>query len=367
MQHNSASPATLLCAAFLSILAATATAQITVTSPTNGSTWTTVPVQLTANVSACAGSSNVTLFEYSINSSPLATPSPNNGTSTQINTTEYRLSAQPSPGAQYTIRFKAWSDAGACAEDDVNITVTGAATTTVANIDDLPNADPPNQASTDQDVWFYVWDSNTDCCMESDTSSYTVSSPALDGQSRLYYADWMANSQTGTPGERYSLNFGDNVANESKTHFIYDTYIYVTDPENIQNLEMDTNQVWNTNGAYVIYGLQCAGPPYSVWQFTTYQGWISSSYPCNPQTWAANQWHHVQIAVHTTGNGNVYYDSVTLDGNTTPFSGMYGNSSRSGPWAQGLLSLNFQLDGINNGEKETTITAYTDGFTMIYW
>lgn len=56
-----------------------------------------------------------------------------------------------------------------------------------------------------------------------------------------------------------------------------------------------------------------------------------------------------------------------MDGKTTQFSGMYGNSSRSGPWTQGLLSLNFQLDGINNGEKETTITAYTDGFTMIYW
>ena len=89
--------------------------------------------------------------------------------------------------------------------------------------------------------------------------------------------------------------------------------------------------------------------------------------PCNPQTWAASLWHHVQIAVHTTGNGNVYYDFVTVDGKTTQFSGMYGNSSRSGPWTQGLLSLNFQLDGINNGEKETTITAYTDGFTMIYW
>lgn len=63
MQHNSTIPAMLLCAAFLSILAATATAQITVTSPTNGSTWTTVPVQLTANVSACAGSSNITLFD----------------------------------------------------------------------------------------------------------------------------------------------------------------------------------------------------------------------------------------------------------------------------------------------------------------
>jgi hypothetical protein len=67
------------------------------------------------------------------------------------------------------------------------------------------------------------------------------------------------------------------------------------------------------------------------------------------------------------GSGNVYYDSVTLDGKTTQFYGMYGNSSRSGPWAQGVLSLNFQLDGINHGEKETTITAYTDGFTMIYW
>lgn len=96
-----------------------------------------------------------------IDSSPFATLSPNNGTSAQINTTEYRLRAQPSPGAPYTIRFKAGSEAGACAENDVNITVTGAATTTVANIDDLPNAHPPNEASTDQDVWFYVWDSIT--------------------------------------------------------------------------------------------------------------------------------------------------------------------------------------------------------------
>jgi hypothetical protein len=108
----------------------------------------------------------------------------------------------------------------------------------------------------------------------------------------------------------------------------------------------------------------CAGPPSSVWQYTTGQGWISSSYPCHPQTWAANQWRHVRIAGHTTGNGNVSYDSVTLDGKTTKFFGMYGNCSQSGPWAQGLLSLNFQLDGINNGEKETTIAACTDGFTI---
>jgi hypothetical protein len=56
-----------------------------------------------------------------------------------------------------------------------------------------------------------------------------------------------------------------------------------------------------------------------------------------------------RLRLHTSGKGNVYYDSVTLDGKTTQFSGMHGNSSRSRPWAQGLLSLDFQWEGINNG------------------
>lgn len=61
----------------------------------------------------------------------------------------------------------------------------------------------------------------------------------------------------------------------------------------------------------------------------------------------------------------MFYDSVTLDGAKSNFSNAYGNSSYSLRWSPpGNLILNFQLDGKGSSGS---ITAYTDGFTMIWW
>ncbi len=245
------------------------------------------------------------------------------------------------------------------------------------NVDQYENAyenvQPPNGGLG----WFWVYDTGTDCCiLSSDTSSYTVSSPSLDGESRLFYVDWEAsNPPSGTPGERYSTAFGNS---EGATHFVYDIYIYLKDPENVENIEMDTNQVWDNNGDVLIYGLQCAHGAQS-WQYTESNlnaqnpqpTWITPNQSwqthlaCDPQTWTANTWHHVQLDVHRDSNGAAYYDSITLDGTTTALSGWSGNSSFPRGWSPvGNLLLNFQLDGIDNDGHEATITAYIDKFNL---
>jgi hypothetical protein len=200
-----------------------------------------------------------------------------------------------------------------------------------------------------------------------------VSNPTLDGGSRLYYVESNAakdaNGVYYNPGERYSIIFGTN--GENCTHFVYDAYLYLADPGNIYSIEMDANQADDSGNLY-IYGLQCvdlsSGPK---WQYTKNQNqtdtWVSSGITCNPQSWAPDAWHHVQLVSHRVGS-NVYYDSVTLDGQTASLGGVNGGQDFTGKgWTPGTLLINFQLDAISNNGNTTTMTVYSDGLSMFYW
>jgi hypothetical protein len=328
--------ATLACV--VCALGISASAQITITSPTNGSS-VPMPVWLRAHVSQCNGNTNMTGFGYSIGDSPFITWGVTNF---DIDTTDYRLS---SPGT-YLIHFKAWSSGGQCTVADSTVTVTGP--TTASN----PNAD----ADTN---WKWVFDTGTGGTASGSTT-YPVASPSQDSHSRQFTMTY-----TNGGGMRGSTSFGTDV---NATNFVYDTYVYLTNPANVQNVEMDTNQVWNQNGDVLIMGLQCAAGS-GTWEFTTNISgathWNPSNVACNPQTWTANTWHHIQLVQHRDGSGNVFYDSVTVDGRKTAFSNAFGNSSYSLRWSPpGNLVLNFQLDGKG---ASGSITAYTDGLTMIWW
>lgn len=361
-------------------LAISAQAQISVTSPSNNST-VSMPVWLRAHASSCAGSTNMTLFEYSIGNSAFSTPGITNY---DIDTTDYRLSSQPSPGSQYVIHYKAWSDKGACTPVDVTVNVSGAATHSAQNVDDVgnaaswnPNPCPSQNNTSGLTGWFWQWDAGTAQCTLGDSNTYLVGSgsPNIDGQSRIFYVDWKA-TNGGTPGERYSETFGNDV---SATNVVYDTYIYITDPQNIQDLEMDTNQVWDSSGDVVIFGIQCGADKNGnkTWQYTTNTGtnakpvdtWNPTTLPCNPQDatqWAPNTWHHVQLVAQHDSSGNATYEEITLDGKSQTLS-EGGYDSFGVGWPAGNLLLNLQIDGINNGGNEATVTAYIDGMTMIWW
>lgn len=191
------------------------------------------------------------------------------------------------------------------------------------------------------------------------SSEYPVASPSLDGESRAFY---MAYSQKG--GERFSLSFGHDT---EATHFVYDAYVYIDDPTQLANLEMDVNQVMS-NGDTVIYAFQCSG--YSeAWEFSTIANnsphWHSTHLPCNPRNWTANTWHHVQIASHRSSTGVVTYDWVNLDGTYHDIDNATGNGAVALHWATGVLNLNFQLDGASGSSG--SVKMYADKLTIYYW
>ena len=119
-------------------------------------------------------------------------------------------------------------------------------------------------------------------------------------------------SFTGRGGLRYSLTFGHN---PNVTHFIYDTWLYIDDPAQLANMEMDMNQVISDSKT-VILSFQCS--MYSgTWEYGLISGggphWHPSGVGCDPRKWKPYTWHHIQIATHRSGD-YVTYDWVNFDG-----------------------------------------------------
>ena len=343
MQCNTLSSQLSAAATMLAVVCALATGSfgqsnnnITVTSPLSNST-VSMPVQVAATFAGCGGASSG--FGYSVGSSPFITWG---SSETQINNTDYRLT----PGTYPVIHFKGWSGNTLCETDITNVTVTGPATTTVPNI----------ELNTS---YKWVSDSGTGGTA-SGTTQIVSGSPCQDSECREFT---MTYSNGG--GMRWSTSFGSDTGDQV-THFVYDTYIYFTGDQDVENVEMDTNQVWDSAGDVLIFGTQCAGTD-GKWQYTTNSGgdkWNDSAVTCTlSKYWKTDYWHHVQIAVHRVG-AIAYYDTVTFDGTTYTLNDS-GNSSFDLAWALGDLVLNFQIDG--SGSSGSVPAFYVDGLTEIYW
>ncbi|MDT7811342.1 MAG: trimeric autotransporter adhesin [Acidobacteriaceae bacterium] len=190
------------------------------------------------------------------------------------------------------------------------------------------------------------------------SSVYPVSGLSPDNAAREYYMTY-----SGRSGEIYHLSFAKDL---NATHFVYDAYVYVVDPSQLANLEMDMNDVM-ANGKTVILGTQCSTYSKS-WEYTYYSGgfhWHASNIPCDPKTWSAKTWHHIQIASHRDSNGIATYDWVGVDGVYNNFQNATVNSAASLGWALGDLLINFQIDGASAGSGSNTL--YTDKLIVYRW
>ena len=192
------------------------------------------------------------------------------------------------------------------------------------------------------------------------SSTYPVANPSLDGASREFdvaYSDY--------GGELYHLLFGQDT---TATTFIYDTYVYITDPTQVQNLELDVNQVL-ADDETIIFATQCSSIS-GTWEYTYVSGgaphWKASNLPCNPLNWAPNKWHHIQIQMHRDSGDVVTHDWVKFDnGNKRYFKNAVGASGLFLNWGIGDLVLNFQVDGAS--ANSGTIQGYLDQMQVTRW
>jgi hypothetical protein len=325
---------------------------ITVASPVSG-TNVASPTWVRAHNVGCDGLAP-TAFGYSIdNSSALV----QGVTNYDVDATNVAIGS-----GTHTIYFKSWTTKGVCPVVSTTFTIGSGSTGSTASSTPVASAVtsiPSNavgSANLDGKSWAFEQDAGTPGNAHG-SSVYPATTPLYD-DAREFYMTYASHG-----GERWHLSFAKD---PNATHFVYDTYVYIVDPSQVANIELDMNQVMS-NGATVIYGTQCSS--YSnTWEFTTVSGgahWHSSNVPCNPKNWAANTWHHIQIASHRDGSGDVTYDWVNVDGTHSVFNNATGYSAEKLGWAQGDLLINFQLDGANSGSG--SITAFIHNMTIFRW
>ena len=127
----------------------------------------------------------------------------------------------------------------------------------------------------------------------------------MDGNSAKFS---MGPSSPNCPGYCNMLYFNPVAGGNNVSHFIYDLYFYIDNPNAPQALEFDINQTFGGNRW--VWGSECnfkGSGKWDIWNDVT--GWIPSSVPCTP--FPANTWIHLVWNVERVGN-QVHYISLTV-------------------------------------------------------
>lgn len=323
---------------------------VTVNAPSNGASVDS-PFSLSASASSCQGQ-QVGAMGYSLDDS---------SDTSIFNSTNITASVQASAGG-HTLHVKSWGNQGSGCVQDIAINVNGGGVTPMNT--GGTGASIPSYATTVssiQTLGSWQWQGDPGTSGSASGSSWVVGSPSLTGGAREFVTNY---SDGG--GELYYTTFGDDT---NAQNFEYDAEVYIAgSASQIGNIEMDMNQVM-PNGQTVIYGFQCDGYN-GVWDYTTNAGspdspvdhWIHSNQPCNPQNWAPNTWHHVQVTYSRDTSGNVTYQSVWLDGVEEDINATVPSAFSLG-WAPVLLT-NFQVDGLGSSGSPT---VYVDQLSVSRW
>jgi hypothetical protein len=264
------------------------------------------------------------------------------------------MSQAVTPGS-HTIYFKAWTSKGACPVVSSTFTVDNRS-------DSTPQLGIPSNAVSSGDLdsvstWKGAHDGGTPGSSEG-TSSYPAKTPLYDDARKfsMTYKD--------QAGERWSTRITKDA---KSTHFALDLYVYFPTPSEVKNLEMDINQV-TAEGQTIILSTQCSGE-IGYWEYGDTVGahdhWKSTKIKCNPATWAANVWHHIQIGEHRDPDGFVTHDWVMLDGVYNAFEDATFESAHFDNWEAGDVNTQFQIEGANKGSG--TVTAYIHKLTVYRW
>ena len=364
---------------------------ITIASPLSGTT-TNSPIWVKAHNVGCNGLTP-TAFGFSIDNSTITTMG---ATANDLDFHNVSVST-----GKHLVHFKAWVHGGICPVVDQSVNVVtatgtgGSGTGTSGTGGSGTGTSGTGSSGSDSSGSGSGTGSGSGSGssgsggVSSSIPSYAAASADLDAAS-----NWQGEHDSGTPGSSrgstvfpattplyddarefymsYSSRGGERWHNSfrndsTSTHFVLDTYVYVVNPDQLANLELDLNQVMS-NGQTVIFGTQCSS--YSgTWEWTYYANggfhWHASNVPCKTTDWTPNTWHHIQVGFHRDNSGYVTHDWVEFDGVHSAFTGAGGSSARSLGWAKGSQIMNIQMDGFS--KSGGTITAYFHKTTFYEW
>jgi hypothetical protein len=141
-------------------------------------------------------------------------------------------------------------------------------------------------------------------------------------------------------------------------NFTYSTAFYITNASITWALEFDVAMY--TNGTAMFWGTQCDPQGDGDWDVlndpTTH--WIKTGVPCS----FVDGWNYLTLQFQRLPNNTLLYNSVTLNGVTSPINMTYGPYPVPSSWYG--ITMNFQMDGNKN---QAANTVYLDNFTLTYW
>ncbi len=252
------------------------------------------------------------------------------------------------PG-QHTLEVMAEDNKGYISATILNITVTTQSQTTISSIQDMPgwqscSALFPTGSGRDGQI----------CAAGLGTAQSTMtenqSTPAMDGKSAKF-------SMGGPTPYSNMLYFNPVASGNNVSHFTYDLYFYIDNPDAAQALEFDINQTYGGNRW--VWGSECnfnGSGKWDIWD--DINGWTPTSIACTP--FPANTWIHLVWNVERVGN-QVHYISLQVGDQTYNVDTYFQNQP---DWTLEEIDVAFQMDG--NYEQEpynvwldqVTLTAY---------
>lgn len=252
------------------------------------------------------------------------------------------------PGA-HTLEVMAEDQKGYISATILNITVSSQSQTTISNIEDMSGWQncsalfPPGSGRAGQICAAGIGNAVT-------TMTPNQSSPAMDGKSAKF-------TMGGPTPYSNMLYFNPVAGGNNVSHFTYDLYFYIDNPDAPQALEFDINQTFGGNRW--VWGSECnfnGTGKWDIWNDLT--GWQPTTVDCNP--FPANTWIHLVWNVERVGN-QVHYISLTVGDQTYNIDTYYPNQP---DWTLEEIDVAFQMDGNYKQEPydvwldEVNLTAY---------
>src|SRR5215831_15797438 len=256
------------------------------------------------------------------------------------------------PG-QHTLEVMAEDNKGYISATILKITVTSPAETAISSIQDLPGWQscgalfPPGSGRDGQICAAGFGTPQS-------TMTQNVSNPAMDGKSARFSMGGPWSNCTSPPAYCNILYFNAVAGGNNLSHFTYDLYFYIDNPNAPQALEFDINQTFGGNRW--VWGSECnfnGSGKWDIWDDVN--GWTPTIYDCKP--FPANTWIHLVWNVERFGN-QVHYISLVVGDQTYNVDTYFNNQT---DWTLEEIDVAFQMDG---NYREEPYNVWLDKVTL---